>query len=118
MPGRPQSILAKWLFLPLECQFLGAGTVSILFTHSPSGSAHSRHSIKTPSMAGGEIQAQRELPCSTPAQQPAAHPLLPQPGAHKSPGPLLTESTQFITELHFHLHTDYFKELEQVWGGG
>lgn len=26
-----------------------------------------------------------------------------------------TESqTPFITELHFHLHTNYFKELEQV----
>lgn len=31
---------------------------------------------------------------------------------------LFTESTQFITELHFHLHTNYFKELEQVGVGG
>jgi hypothetical protein len=59
-------------------------------------------------------------------EAPRCHPLpLPHPQAAspfpswstQNPGLLFTESTQFITELHFHLHTDYFKELEQVCGG-
>ena len=31
---------------------------------------------------------------------------------------LCSRRTHFITELHLHFHTDYFKELEKVWGGG
>lgn len=57
------------------------------------------------------------------------YPAVPQPVSQATPSCssqstqeprpfLFTESTQFITELHFHLHTDYFKELEQVWGRG
>lgn len=48
----------------------------------------------------------------------------PIPRATASPLPkrrrakaAFTESTPFITELHFHLHTDYFKELDK-WRGG
>lgn len=47
-------------------------------------------------------------------QQSKGPELLPHPcGAE--PRLWFTESqTPFITELHFHLHTNYFKELEKV----
>lgn len=54
------------------------------------------------------------VPGSPTASTCPAAPSLPFQ-AHRA---LFTESTQFITELHFHLHTNYFKELEQVGVGG
>lgn len=46
-----------------------------------------------------------------------AQQLLLSASKHERPGPLFTESTQFITELHFHLHTDYFRAGTRVGVG-
>lgn len=44
-----------------------------------------------------------------------AQQLLPYPCVRRRAKAVFTESqTPFITELHFHLHTNYFKELEKV----
>lgn len=123
--------VAIYLFLPLECHLLGAGTACPVHTQ-PQCPVHSKCSIKSPSICRwrnsgpeGESSLSKGLPGGQHSkhQYPAllrppsgTQSLLSHPRTHKSPGPLFNDQHSLL--LHFHLHTNYFKELEQVWGGG